>query len=53
MIPGDRAIYIGTLIVNESGNNPAGRYRVEDNYDGALTSAAARTRARLSTRLPD
>ena len=42
MIPGDRAVYIGTLIVNESGNNPAGRYRVEDDYDGALASVAAR-----------
>ena len=42
MIPGDRAIHIGTLIANESGNNPAGRYRVEDDYDGALVSVAAR-----------
>jgi len=42
VIPGDRAIYIGTLIVIESGNDPAGRYRVVDDYDGALTPVAPR-----------
>ncbi len=42
VIPGDRAIYIGTLVVNESGNDPAGRYHVEDDYDDALTTVAAR-----------